>query len=109
VLWIKNLPGKALKENKYYLEELEQKPKSASKNPPKSLSLPPKHAKIPGMDKVIEFVNQSMDELKRIQWPSKKETIRLTGYVIGVSLGVGLFVMLFDYLFAQGLTLMIGK
>ena len=61
------------------------------------------------MDKVVNFINQSYDELKRIQWPSKKETIRLTGFVIGVSLFVGLFVMFFDYFFAQAVTLLIAK
>jgi preprotein translocase SecE subunit len=59
------------------------------------------------MDKVVSFFNSSIDELKRIQWPSKKETIRLTGFVIGVSLGVGFFVMFFDYIFAQLVTLLI--
>lgn len=61
------------------------------------------------MDKVVSFVNQSVDELKKIRWPSKKETIRLTGFVIGVSLGVGLFVMFFDYIFSQLVTLLLTK
>ena len=61
------------------------------------------------MDKVVNFINQSIEELKKIRFPDRKETIRLTGYVIGVSLGVGLFVMFFDYLFAQLVTLLLTK
>ena len=57
----------------------------------------------------MSFVNQSIEELKKIRFPDRKETIRLTGYVIGVSLGVGLFVMFFDYLFAQLVTLLLTK
>jgi preprotein translocase SecE subunit len=60
------------------------------------------------MDKVASFFNQSWDELKKISWPNKKETTRLTGFVIGVSLGVGLFVMSFDYLFTQVLTTLVA-
>lgn len=61
------------------------------------------------MNKVANFINQTVEELKKISWPSKKETIRLTGYVIGVSLGVGLFVMFFDFLFAQLVTILLTK
>ena len=61
------------------------------------------------MSKVALFINESVDELKKIRWPSRKETIRLTGYVIGVSLGVGLFVMFFDYIFSQMVTLLLTK
>ena len=70
---------------------------------------PDKHDRIADMDKVTNFVNQSYEELKKISWPSKKETIRLTGLVIGVSLGVGLFVMFFDYIFAQFVTFLLIK
>jgi len=74
-----------------------------------SLRTPNKHDRIANMDKVVNFVNQSVEELKKIRGPSRKETIRLTGYVIGVSLGVGLFVMFFDYIFAQLVTLLLTR
>jgi len=76
---------------------------------PKTLRTPNNHDRIANMDKVVNFVNQSIEELKKIRWPSKKETIRLTGFVIGVSLGVGLFVMFFDYLFAKLVTFLLTK
>ncbi|OGC60002.1 preprotein translocase subunit SecE [candidate division WWE3 bacterium RIFOXYB1_FULL_43_24] len=59
------------------------------------------------MDKVQNFLVTSYEELKRVTWPSKKDTIRLTAYVIGVSFVVGLFVMLLDFVFAQLLTFLI--
>ena len=53
------------------------------------------------MNKVTAYFKDSIDELKRVQWPSKNDTIRLTGYVIGISLGVGLLVTLFDFIFKK--------
>ncbi|OGC38408.1 preprotein translocase subunit SecE [candidate division WWE3 bacterium RBG_13_37_7] len=45
--------------------------------------------------------------MKKVKWPTKDEAIRLTGYVIGVSLAVGLFVTIFDYVFKELLTLIL--
>lgn len=59
------------------------------------------------MNKIKRFILESVVELKKVHWPTKQETIRLTGYVIGVSLGVGLLVALFDYLFKELLTYII--
>lgn len=47
------------------------------------------------------FIKDAFQELKKVTWPSKKETLRLTGYVIGVSVAVGLFVSGLDYLFKE--------
>lgn len=60
------------------------------------------------MNQVIKFVKEAKNELKRVQWPSKKETVRLTVYVIAGSFGVGLFVMLVDYLFKELLGIVIA-
>lgn len=67
------------------------------------------HVKMCGVDKVIKFIKQTIDELKKIQWPSRKETIRLTVYVIGVSIAAGLMITLFDYLFKLLLTFILTK
>ncbi len=44
-----------------------------------------------------------VDELKKVSWPSRKETIRLTSVVLGVSLIIGLYVGIIDILLAKGL------
>ncbi|KKP67356.1 MAG: Preprotein translocase subunit E [Candidatus Roizmanbacteria bacterium GW2011_GWA2_35_19] len=44
-----------------------------------------------------------VDELKKVSWPSRKDTIRLTSIVIGVSLIIGLYVGIIDVLLAKGL------
>ena len=53
------------------------------------------------MAKVTTFVKESYEELKKVQWPTRKERARLTIYVIGVSLLVGLFVTAADYAFKE--------
>ncbi|HBY10395.1 TPA: preprotein translocase subunit SecE [candidate division WWE3 bacterium] len=75
----------------------------------KLLSPRAKGAKILSVDKVQKFLVSSYEELKKVTWPSKKDTIRLTGYVIGVSFGVGLFVMLLDFVFAKLLTFLLAN
>lgn len=62
-----------------------------------------------GVNKVMKFFSQSLEELKKIQWPSKKETVRLTGFVIGVSAFAGLLIMLFDFVFKKLITLLLTK
>lgn len=44
-----------------------------------------------------------MDELKKVSWPTRRDTIRLTTIVIGVSLIIGLYVGIIDILLAKGL------
>lgn len=53
------------------------------------------------------FVKEAVAEFKKVEWPSKKETSRLTVTLIGVSLGVGLLVLALDYVFKQSLNLLI--
>lgn len=47
----------------------------------------------------VNFLGEVKDELKKVVWPSRSEVIRLTSIVIIVSIGVGLFLGLADYIF----------
>lgn len=44
-----------------------------------------------------------VDELKKVSWPTRKDTIRLTSVVIGVSLIIGVYIGIIDILLAKGL------
>jgi preprotein translocase SecE subunit len=46
-----------------------------------------------------------VDELKKVSWPSRKETIRLTTVVVVISLIIGLYIGIIDILLAKGLEL----
>ncbi|MBI2036795.1 MAG: preprotein translocase subunit SecE [Candidatus Liptonbacteria bacterium] len=54
--------------------------------------------------KLFQFVQEARQELRRVNWPTRQETVRLTLIVIGISLGLALFLGLFDYLFTIGIT-----
>jgi len=44
-----------------------------------------------------------LEELKKVSWPTKKETIRLTAVVIIISLIIGLYIGIIDVLLVKGL------
>ncbi len=48
-----------------------------------------------------QFINQSIAELKKVVWPTRKKVIRLTVIVLVVSLLTGLFIGGLDYLFTN--------
>lgn len=59
-------------------------------------------------DKIRSFLQESHQELKRVDWPTKNETIRLTIVVIVLSLAVALFLGVLDFIFTYLLKLMLG-
>ncbi len=47
--------------------------------------------------------------MKKVTWPTKKETTNYTILVIAISIGVALFLGLLDYIFTTGFQLIINK
>lgn len=52
------------------------------------------------------FATEVIEELKRVTWPTKQETTRLTLIVIFISLIIGLYVGIIDVLLAKALELL---
>ena len=50
------------------------------------------------------FLQEAKAEFKRINWPSRQETIRMTGIVIIISLGVAFFLGILDFVFTTALS-----
>jgi preprotein translocase subunit SecE len=61
------------------------------------------------MNKLSNYVKNSVAEMKKVTWPTKKETYNYTLLVIGISLAVALFLGALDYIFSWGLNLVITK
>ena len=40
----------------------------------------------------VQFVKEVQHELKKVTWPTRAETVKLTGMVIVISLGVAFFI-----------------
>ena len=61
------------------------------------------------MNKAVKYILESRSELKKVVWPSKKETTNYTLLVIGISLGVALFFGILDYFLSLGLEQLLLK
>jgi len=61
------------------------------------------------MNKLTSYIKESIAEMKKVTWPSKKETRNYTILVIGISIGVALFLGLLDYIFTTGFQLIINR
>jgi preprotein translocase SecE subunit len=60
------------------------------------------------MAKIIEFAKETKTELSHVSWPSREQTIRATALVIGISIGLSLFLAFFDWVFELGLKSLIS-
>ncbi len=52
------------------------------------------------------FYGDIIDEMKKVTWPSRQTTIRLTIVVIGISLIIGLYIGIIDILLTKVLELL---
>ncbi len=59
--------------------------------------------------KLLTFLNEVRMEMKKINWPTKKQTIRYTLIVIGVSVAVATFLGGLDFIFNILITKFIFK
>ncbi|MFA5413124.1 MAG: preprotein translocase subunit SecE [Patescibacteria group bacterium] len=50
-------------------------------------------------NKLTNYFRDSYQELKKVVWPTKRETTNHTLVVIGISLGVAIFLGALDFLF----------
>ncbi len=55
------------------------------------------------MDKLFNYLKTAILEMRKVTWPTKKETYRYTMLVIGVSLVMAAFLGGLDYLFSFGI------
>lgn len=55
------------------------------------------------INRVTTYIKESIVELKKVTWPTKKETTNYTLLVIGISLGIAFFVGIVDYILALGM------
>lgn len=49
-------------------------------------------------NRIVTYLKESRQELKRVVWPTRQETTRNTLLVIAISLGVAVFLGVIDFL-----------
>ena len=54
------------------------------------------------ISKITAYIKDSIAELKKVTWPTKKQTTNYTLLVIGVSLSLAAFIGIIDYLLTVG-------
>ena len=58
--------------------------------------------------KLINYIKSSIEEMKKVTWPTRKQTYNYTVLVIGISLGVAAFLGALDYIFSALLQMIIN-
>ena len=61
------------------------------------------------MNKLVRYIKASIEEMKKVTWPTKKETYQYTLLVIGISLSVAAFLGGLDFIFSKIFELVITK
>ncbi|MBT3538962.1 preprotein translocase subunit SecE [Candidatus Parcubacteria bacterium] len=59
------------------------------------------------MNKLIKYIRESIGELKKVTWPTKKQTTTYTIVVVAMSIGVAIFFAILDWFFNLGLGIII--
>jgi len=59
--------------------------------------------------KIASYLRETKDELVRVSWPSRRVTLKHTLLVIGISLGVAIYLGAADFLFTYLLSLIITR
>lgn len=49
----------------------------------------------------VAFLRETRDELRKVTWPTRNETVRLTLVVIAISVIVGVFIGGLDFVFTK--------
>jgi preprotein translocase subunit SecE len=61
------------------------------------------------MNKIIDYIKSSYAEMRKVSWPTKKQTFNYSLLVIGLSVGTALFFVVLDYVFNKGFETLITR
>jgi preprotein translocase subunit SecE len=57
------------------------------------------------MKKFFNYIRESKGEMKHVNWPTRKQTTVYTVLVIVISVGIALYLGLFDFLFTEAVSI----
>ena len=57
----------------------------------------------------IRAIGEVVGELRRVTWPTREETLRLSIMVIAVAVAMGIFLGLVDLIFAELMGIILGN
>jgi preprotein translocase SecE subunit len=59
------------------------------------------------MNNLSNYFKDTIAEMKQVSWPTQRQTFLYTFLVIGISVFVSLFLGAFDFLFSEGVKLIV--
>lgn len=57
----------------------------------------------------VKFLKEVKSELKQVTWPTKKDVTRLTSIVVAISLVVGIYIGILDFVFTKLIQLVVKR
>jgi preprotein translocase subunit SecE len=58
---------------------------------------------------VVKYIRETRGEIRKVTWPTRRESWRLTGIVLGVTVATAAFLWFFDFLFSGGIQFLIER
>lgn len=69
-----------------------------------------KTEKKPGQpNPVVRYIRQTRGEIRKVTWPTRQESWRLTGIVLGVTVATAAFLWFFDFIFSGSIQFLIER
>ncbi|MEK9131483.1 MAG: preprotein translocase subunit SecE [Patescibacteria group bacterium] len=56
---------------------------------------------------IINYFQETQHELKHVTWPTRKQAISFTVFVVVLTIATSLFLGLFDFIFSTGLKVLL--
>ncbi len=58
---------------------------------------------------LVNYIKETQGELKHVSWPTRQQAVAFTAIVVLISVGLSLYLGLFDYIFSLGIKYVIGS
>jgi len=59
--------------------------------------------------RITDYLKETRGELKHVSWPTRRQALILSAFVIGISFFTAFFLGVFDFIFTSLLKLIIGS
>jgi preprotein translocase subunit SecE len=56
----------------------------------------------PSSNALVRYLRETRGELRKVTWPTRQESQRLTAIVLGVTAAMALFLGVLDFIFSRG-------
>ena len=58
---------------------------------------------------IVRYFRETRGEIRKVTWPTRQESWRLTGIVLGVTIATAAFLWFFDFIFSGSIQFVIER